>query len=136
MLELVIAGRAFLLSGRNRVDVGGVGAVGEISARAARFVDQLFQQIVRALRAFILENALECIQPLLRFLWIRIRQRRHIHDLYPFEVEPDWGRAMEAFAAAGKALSERKIIPAKSAGAGSPPHLRINSLFGRRHTPE
>jgi hypothetical protein len=91
MLELVIAGRAFLLSGRNRVDVGGIGAVREISSRAARLVDQLLQQIVRALRALILQDALQCIQPLLRFLWIRIRQRRHIHDLYPFEVEPDLG---------------------------------------------
>src|SRR5882672_5504611 len=83
LLERVVAGRALLQVRRNRVEVGGIERERNVSARATRFVDELFQRIAGALGAFVLEHRLKRIEPLLYLKGIRIvgggkfRQRRH-----------------------------------------------------------
>src|SRR4051812_7119076 len=83
LLERVIPRRALLQMRRNRIDVRGLRSIGKIGAGAARLLDQFFQQVVRALRTFVLEHAFEGVEPLLGFLDIGIvrggelRQRGH-----------------------------------------------------------
>jgi hypothetical protein len=63
MLELVAPGRVFLHVGRNRVDIRGLRAIGQIGAGAARLVDELFEDEVRAIRSFDLEHRIERVDP-------------------------------------------------------------------------
>jgi hypothetical protein len=77
VFEFVIAGRTFLLAGWNRVDVGGICAVGKVSAGAPRFLDQLLEDEMRSFRPFVLQYAVERVQPLVCFLRIVIRKCRH-----------------------------------------------------------
>ncbi len=77
VLDCVIARRVFFLRRRNGVDVGGVGAEGQISARASRFVNQSFQQVMGAVGALLLQNGFQRIQPFLRFLGIVVGESVH-----------------------------------------------------------
>src|SRR5712692_11682606 len=83
LLQGVVAGRALLEVRRNRVEVGGIERERNVSARATRLVDELFQQIAGALGALALEHRLQRIEPLLCLKGIGIvgggkfRQRRH-----------------------------------------------------------
>ena len=51
VLELVVAGRTLFAMWRDGVDVGGIGAVGQIGARSSRLLDQPLEEVVRPLRA-------------------------------------------------------------------------------------
>jgi hypothetical protein len=63
MLELVVAGRVILQVRRNRVDIRSLRAVGEIGARAASLVDELFEDEVRAIRSLDLEHRIKGVDP-------------------------------------------------------------------------
>ncbi len=52
---------------RDGVDVRGVGRERDVGAGASRRVDQLLEQVMRALRAFAVENRLERFDPFLGF---------------------------------------------------------------------
>ena len=77
VFQLVIAGGALLLAGRDGVDVGGIGAVRKVSARAPRLLDQLLEDVVRALGTFMLQDSVEGVQPLVCLLRIVIRKCCH-----------------------------------------------------------
>ena len=63
-LEFAVARIGRLVAGRDRVDVGGVRTERKIRAGAARVVDQLLEQVVRALGALGLENRVDRLDPL------------------------------------------------------------------------
>ena len=86
MLQLVIPRRGFLLARRNRVDVRRGGVVGQIGAGPARLLDELLENVMGALRAFHVEDAVERLEPFLSLLWIDIGQSSHLHGR-PFEVQ-------------------------------------------------
>ncbi len=56
-----------LQAGRNRVDVSGVGRERDVGAGTTGFVDQAFQQVVRALRSFAIKDCRQGFEPLLGF---------------------------------------------------------------------
>ena len=66
LLDRRVARRALLEVRRDGVDVRGVGRVRQVGAGAARLVDQLLEQEVRALGALALDHRLERVEPLLR----------------------------------------------------------------------
>jgi hypothetical protein len=72
LLDLDVAGRALFLVGRDGVDVGGVGRERHVDAGLARVVDQLLEQEVGALAAFLPMTARQGVQPLAGFLRVRI----------------------------------------------------------------
>ena len=76
-----IAGKRILLGQRDGVQVGGIGAVGEVGARPAGLVDQFFEQKMRPIGAFVFEYAVQGLQPFLSFLGIEIRFRCHEPEL-------------------------------------------------------
>ena len=57
---------------RDRIDVSGIGRVGQIRAGATGLLDQLLQQKMRARRAVRFEHTFECRDPLARFLRVTI----------------------------------------------------------------
>ena len=63
MLEGRIAGNALLQVRRNRVEVRGVGAIGQVGAGPARLVDQLLEDEMRAIRTLDLEHGIERVDP-------------------------------------------------------------------------
>ena len=73
-----IAGQALLLVRRDGVDVGGVRAVRQVGARAARLVDQPLEQEMRPLRTFVLQHRIERVQPLPRFLGVCVVSFVHL----------------------------------------------------------
>ena len=75
MLE--VARQAHLLVGRDRVDVGGVRRERQVGAVAARLVDQLLDQEVRAIRPFVRKHALERVEPFPGFLRVVVGNRVH-----------------------------------------------------------
>ena len=68
----MLPGRALLLVGRDRVDVGGVGRERHVDAGLARLVDQLLEQEVGALAAFGGDDRRQRVEPLARFLRIGV----------------------------------------------------------------
>ncbi len=90
MLDRLVAGNPDLLIDRNRVDVGGVRRKRHVRAGSARFVDYLLDQEVGAVRTFVLEHAVDRVQPFTRFLRVDIRLDIHAgHSL----GDPSSGRA-------------------------------------------
>ena len=77
MLEVLVAGDAHLLVDRDRVDVRGVRGERQVRAGAARLVDQLLDQEMRAVGAFGFEHAIERLEPFARFLRIDIGNAVH-----------------------------------------------------------
>ena len=73
MFQILIAGGAYFLIHRNGVAVRRGRAERHARAGIARFVYQLFKQKMGAFRAFVFQNRLEGIQPLLGFLRVVIR---------------------------------------------------------------
>jgi hypothetical protein len=67
-----VAGKLFLLGDRDGIEIGRVGAEGQIGPRAARLVDQAFEQEMRPLHALVLQHRLQGIQPLLGLLRIDV----------------------------------------------------------------
>ena len=67
-----VAGKLLLAGDGDGVEVGGVGAEGQIGPRASRLVDQAFEQEVGPLRALVLQHGLQGIEPLLGFLGIDV----------------------------------------------------------------
>ena len=67
-----VPGEALLLLDRDRIEVGGVGAVGQVGPGAPRLVDEPLQQEVGALHPLLLQHGLEGVQPLLCFLGVDI----------------------------------------------------------------
>src|SRR5258708_7615959 len=59
VLDAAVARQALLEVRRNRVEVGGLRAVRKVGARAARLVDELLEEEMRALRPLDLEHGLE-----------------------------------------------------------------------------
>ena len=79
-LETLVARHALFQMRKNGVEVRGVGAERNMGAVAARLVDELFEQVMRALVALDFEHRIERLQPLLRFLRIDVRNDLvHIH---------------------------------------------------------
>jgi len=72
VLDRVIARRGDLAVGRDGVDVFGVGAVGLVDAGKAAQLDQALDDVVGALGAFLLDDGLEGVEPLARFLGIGV----------------------------------------------------------------
>ena len=72
VFQVLVAREGVLLGRRDGVGVGRVRAVGQVGTRAPGLVDELFEQIVRTLRAFLLEHALERIEPLPGFFAVGI----------------------------------------------------------------
>src|SRR5258706_15265381 len=62
---------------RNRVDVCGLRAIGEVGSRAARLVDQLLEEEMRAVRTFDFENGVERVDPFASFQWIDVLKSVH-----------------------------------------------------------
>jgi hypothetical protein len=58
--------------GGNGIDVGGITGEGNVRTAAAGQVDHALEQIMRALRTFVIKNGFEGIEPFLRFHHIRI----------------------------------------------------------------
>ncbi|MNS31962.1 hypothetical protein D3C72_640320 [compost metagenome] len=56
-----------LQAGRNRVDVSGIRRERDVGAGTTGFVDQAFQQVVRALRPFAIKDCRQGFEPLLGF---------------------------------------------------------------------
>ncbi|MNZ93192.1 hypothetical protein D3C78_1122500 [compost metagenome] len=52
---------------RNRVDVSGIRRERDVGAGTTGFVDQAFQQVVRALRPFAIKDCRQGFEPLLGF---------------------------------------------------------------------
>jgi hypothetical protein len=75
VLERVVAGRTDFLVGGNRVDVGGVARVRHVDARGARELDLLLDQVMRALRAFLLDDGRQRIEPFLGLLGVDVGLR-------------------------------------------------------------
>ena len=73
MLKFMVAGRALLLVERDGVQVRRDCANRQSGAGQVCFSDQLADQVMSAFRAFILQHRVQCVQPLLCFLWIVIR---------------------------------------------------------------
>ena len=71
-----IAGVFRLLIGGNGVDVFGIGRVGQINAGFAGLADDLFDQVVSALSAFLGDDAIERLHPFFGFLGIYVRRVR------------------------------------------------------------
>src|SRR5258708_19488429 len=65
LLKRVIPWRALLQVRRNRVEVGGIERERNVSARATRLADELFQQIADPLGPLALEHRLQRVEPLL-----------------------------------------------------------------------
>jgi len=72
LLEREVAGEARLLLGRDGVHVRRVGGEGQVGARPARLLDELLDEEVRPVGPFPLEDALERLQSLARFLGIDV----------------------------------------------------------------
>ena len=71
-LQREIAGEMFFLRHRNGIEISRAGRIGQIRAASARLVDHLLQQKMSALHTFQLENRIQSIQPLLRFLRVHV----------------------------------------------------------------
>ena len=67
VLDLHVARERLLQVRRDRVDVGGAGAVGQVHARAACLVDEALEDEVRAFRAFDGENGFQGVDPFAGF---------------------------------------------------------------------
>ena len=80
LLEDRVPRRAFFHVRRNGVDVGGLRLVRQVGAGAARHLDQLLEQEMRALGTFALEHRLERIEPLLGFEVVGIVGRGRLRD--------------------------------------------------------
>ena len=83
-LEFAIAGIRRLVARRDRVDVSGVRTERQVRARAARVVDELLEQVVRAFRALRLENRVDRFDPLAclgRIDIFELHDFRHTHPL-------------------------------------------------------
>jgi hypothetical protein len=76
----VIAGRALFLPGQYGVAISGGSGKRQISAIAPRLLNQLFEQILCAFRAFMTNDRIKRIQPFLRFLRINVRNFLHFHS--------------------------------------------------------
>ena len=72
LLERPITGVLALETGRNGVDVRRVGFERQISAGAARVIDETIEQEVRALGAVRLEHGVDRLEPLLRLDGIEV----------------------------------------------------------------
>ena len=72
VLDLRVARQAHLRLRRDRVDVRGVRRERQIRAALARAFDQLLDEVMRAVGPFDGQDAIERIEPLLRFLRIRV----------------------------------------------------------------
>ena len=68
MLQLMIAGGTLLLIKRYGIQIRGNCALRQIHTRQVRFANQLADQKMGPLCAFILQYRIQCIQPLLCFL--------------------------------------------------------------------
>ena len=71
-LEFAVAGVVRLVSRGDAVEVSGVGPERQVSARAARVVDQLLEQIMRALGTMRLEDRVDGLQPLAGLARIKV----------------------------------------------------------------
>ena len=71
-LDRAIAGILGLLADGDRVQVGGVRAIRQIRARAARMIDHAFEQEVSALRTVNPQHGIDRLEPLLRLLRVEI----------------------------------------------------------------
>ncbi len=71
-LDSAVAGILTFLAGGDGVDVGRVRLERQVRARAARVIDQPFEQEMRALRAMSAEHGVDGLQPFLRFYGIEI----------------------------------------------------------------
>ena len=77
-LELFVARNLRLLRGRNRVDVRRLNAELDVRASGLGALDDAFDELLGAARAFVHEHAVERLEPILRFLRVGIdRTRRH-----------------------------------------------------------
>ena len=72
LLKLHIPGAWHFEMRRDRIEIGRMRRKWDVGARTAGLLDQLFQQRVRALRALARDHSLQRIQPLPRFLRIRV----------------------------------------------------------------
>ena len=77
-LQRQIARKGLLGLDRDGVQIGGVGAVGQIGARAPGLVDQAFEQEMGALDALVLQHGLERVEPFLSLLRIDIGLMGHV----------------------------------------------------------
>src|SRR5258708_533640 len=73
----MISGHHLFQMRRNRVDVCGLRPIGEIGSRPARFVDQLLEEEMRAVRAFDFENGVERVDPFASFQRIDVLKAVH-----------------------------------------------------------
>ena len=80
MLDRLVAGYPHLLVDGNGIDVRGVGREGHVRAGAARLVDHLLDEEMRAVRALVFEHAVNRVQPFLGFL--RIDVLVHVHGAF------------------------------------------------------
>jgi hypothetical protein len=77
VLDRLVAGNPDLLVDGNGVDVRGIGREGHVRAGAARLVDHLLDEKIRAVRSFVLDHTIDRVQPFLGLL--RIDVRVHVH---------------------------------------------------------
>ena len=72
ILDGGIPWKARLHMGRNCIDVGGVGRVGEIGTRSSSMINQILNQEVSSFNAFTSDDGGEGVKPLASFFWIGI----------------------------------------------------------------
>ncbi|WP_297098941.1 hypothetical protein [Thermomonas sp.] len=77
-----IARHPRLQVGRNGVDVGGGGVERQVGTGAAGQFDHAFQQLVRAARAFVVDDRLQRFDPLPRFLRVGIILQHFVEPVH------------------------------------------------------
>jgi hypothetical protein len=80
VLDGVVAGRGRFLAGRDGVDVGGGGLVGQVDAGVAGQFDQALDQVVGALRPFLFDDGIEGVEPFLGFLRVRVGRQQVVRQ--------------------------------------------------------
>ncbi len=125
LLDVEVARQAHLLVGPDRVDVGGVRRERQVRAVAARLVDQLLDQEVRAVRPFVRQNALERVEPFPGFLRVVVGNRVHAF-LQSHTVCAR--RSAGFFSGIGLYASRSERARAAGTGAETPPAGRDASL--------
>jgi hypothetical protein len=80
VLDRLVTGNPDLLVDGNGIDVRGVGRERHVRAGAARLVDYLLDEEMRAVRPLVFEHTVNRIQPFLGFL--RVDVRVHVHGVF------------------------------------------------------
>src|SRR6202030_2962818 len=106
-----VAGVIRLLRLGDGVQIGGIGLEGQVGARAAREIHELFEQKMRAFRTPRTHDRIDGFEPLLRFDGINVFERRLLsHKCTRPHVLLRWRARYSAVALTATALSNGAIF--------------------------